>query len=198
MNTIFSIRGVLREANQLMKNRRWMMIKQYLLVTVVFQVALALLLGKGAMLGTLIGVFISIKWSLAYVNKGTFSYNDIYEGVTAKQFVYFICALLLVILSIFGGFLLLIIPGIIFLVRLMFVKFITTEKEITPRMALRESKRITKGYRWKLFFLMCVLILINIVGLICLIVGVFITAPLTTLAFAVAYKKLSQREVVTA
>ena len=198
MNNTFSIRGTFREANQLMKNRRWMMIKQYALIAFVFQLALAFLLGKGAMLATLIGLFITTKWALAYVNKGSFSFDDITAGVTGKQFVYFLGAVLLMVVSVIGGTLLLIIPGIVFYVRLVFVKFITTEKEMSPRAALKESKRITKGHRWKLFFLLCAVILLNIVGFLCLVVGIFVTAPLSMLALAVAYKKLSHREAVIA
>lgn len=194
MNT-FSIRGVLKEANALMVNRRWMMIKQYLVIAVVLQLLLMVLFGRGALIGAMLGIFLTTKWSLAYVRKGTFSYNDLFENITLKNVVYFICATALVFLSIFGGLLLLIIPGIIFSVRLSLTKFVAIEKNLTPLMALKESKRITKGNRWKLFFFFITLAAINVIGVLCLIVGVFFTAPLSMLALALAYKKLSEPAV---
>jgi uncharacterized membrane protein len=102
-----------------------------------------------------------------------------------------VLAVFLVAISVLGGCLLLIIPGIIFAVRLMFVNYIAAEKHISPMVALSESKRITKGYRWKIFGFLCVMGLINLLGLLCLIVGVLYTAPLTILATAILYKKLS-------
>ena len=84
------------------------------------------------------------------------------------------------------------IPLILLYVPRMFAKFIAVEKNITPTKALCMSKKITKGVRAKLLWLLIVLILINIVGILCLIIGVFYTAPLTALTIAVVYKKLSR------
>ena len=151
------------------------------------------LFGNGAIIGSMITSYIVVKWALAYVNKGSFSFDDIFEGLTFKKFIYYVLAIILLGLSVVGGHILLIIPGIIFAVRLAFVKFIIIENEIKPMEALRESKRITKGYRWKLFWFFLVLLLINLLGLICLIVGIFYTAPLTALAVVIVYKKLSNR-----
>ena len=192
MTNSFSIRGTLREANQLMKPHRWNMVKQYALIAFVFPLALLFLFGKGAYIGAFIALFISINWSLSYVNKGSFDYNDLFENFTFKDLVYFFCALLLVTISVIGGLVLLIIPGLIFLTRLSFAKYIAIEKKLSPMAALRESKRITKGHRWKIFLFLVIMLLINILGLICLIVGVFFTAPLTRIAHTILYKKLSQ------
>ena len=89
------------------------------------------------------------------------------------------------------------IPLILLYIPRMFAKFIAVEKNIKPTKALRMSKKITKGVRAKLLWLLIVLILINIVGVLCLIIGVLYTAPLTALTIAVVYKKLS-RETETA
>ena len=76
----------------------------------------------------------------------------------------------------------------------MFAKFIAVEKDITPTKALRMSKKITKGVRVKLFGLLIVLMLVNVLGVLCLIIGIFYTAPLTAITVALVYKKLSREE----
>ena len=193
MEQIFSIRAVLKEANAMMRPKFWMMIGQYFLIAFLLTFLFQVLFGKGAFIGGFIVSYISVKWALAYVNKGSFSFDDIFEGLTLKKFIYFVLAIFLVGLSIFGGILLLVIPGIIFGVRLAFAKYIAIENEMKPMQALRESKRITKGYRWKLFWFFLAILFVNILGLVCLLVGVFYTAPLTALATVIVYKKLSRK-----
>ena len=193
MQQTFSIKAILNEATTLMKPHRWAAIGQYALISIGLSIAFSLLFGKGAFIGSFISSFILVKWTLSYIKTGDFSFDQIFDGVSFKHFIYFIFASLLVLLSVFGGMLLLIIPGIIFAVRLMFVTYIAAEKQMAPMEALRESKRITKGYRWKIFGFLLVLGLINILGFLCLIVGVLYTAPLTAIATGLLYKKLSSQ-----
>lgn len=193
MEQIFSTGSVLKEAAAIIRTKFWAIIGQYFLIVFLLGMLFHVLFGNGAIIGSMITSYIVVKWALAYVNKGSFSFDDIFEGLTFKKFIYYVLAIILLGLSVVGGHILLIIPGIIFAVRLAFVKFIIIENEIKPMEALRESKRITKGYRWKLFWFFLVLLLINLLGLICLIVGIFYTAPLTALAVVIVYKKLSNR-----
>jgi len=194
----FSVGGVIKEAYAIMKPKFWSAIGQYLLIGFVLQILFAVLLGKGAFLGSIITTYICIRWALAYTRKGSFNFDDIFENVTFKKFVYYIYASFLVGISIIGGFLLLIVPGIIFAVRLTFATYFAIDKDVKPMEALRESKRITKGNRWKLYWFLVVCVFINILGLLCLIVGVLFTAPLTAIATAIVYKKLlKMKSVVT-
>ncbi|MEI6316451.1 MAG: DUF975 family protein [bacterium] len=191
MEKIFSTGAVLKEASAIMRSKFWPIIGQYFVIVFLLGILFRVIFGNAAIVGSLITSYIAVKWAFAYINKGSFSFDDIFEGVTFKKFVYFVVAIFLVGLSIVGGMILLIIPGIIFAIRLAFVKFIMVEKEMKPMEALRESKRITKGYRWKLFWFFLVVLFINILGLICLFVGLLYTAPLTALATVIVYKKLS-------
>ncbi len=189
----FSIGAIYKEATAIMKPERWGKIWQFWLISLVFSIALYVLLGKGALIGGFIVTFIVTVWSLSFVTKGSFSYDDVFASFTLKDFSYFICALLLVGLAVLGGLILLIIPGIVVMVRLFFVQFVTVEKKLTPRQSLKESIRITKGARWKIFWFIIVSLLINLLGLICLVVGLLYTVPLTQLAKAILYKKLSEQ-----
>jgi uncharacterized membrane protein len=64
------------------------------------------------------------------------------------------------------------------------------DKNLEPVEAVKTSWRMTKGNVWNLFFFGILLGLINILGFLCLIVGLFITVPLSMLATAFVYRKL--------
>jgi uncharacterized membrane protein len=102
---------------------------------------------------------------------------------------YFVGTLLQEIIVIVG-FILLIIPGVIFATRLQYTSYLIVDKDLGPLEAIKKSWAITKGNTWNLFFFGILLVLINLLGLICLIVGLFITVPLSLLATTFVYRKL--------
>jgi uncharacterized membrane protein len=69
--------------------------------------------------------------------------------------------------------------------------FLVIEKNMKPIEALKESARMTKGSRWKLFLLGLALTGLTILGMIPLMLGLFIAAPLSMLALVHAYRTLS-------
>lgn len=71
------------------------------------------------------------------------------------------------------GFAALIIPGIILACRLVFVPYLVMDKELDPIRSVEESWRMTSGYGWTIFGLGLMAIPIFILGLICLLIGVF-------------------------
>ena len=89
------------------------------------------------------------------------------------------------------GFILLIIPGVYLALKYQFYKFLIVDKEMQPIEALKESARMTKGHMWQLFWLFWLALGINILGLLALGVGLFITIPTTLLAYTFVYKRLS-------
>ncbi|MDP3645925.1 MAG: DUF975 family protein [bacterium] len=90
------------------------------------------------------------------------------------------------------GFILLIIPGIIWSLRYMFVPYLIMERKLGPIEALRESARITYGHKWQLLGLLGLAFLVNLLGFLCLLVGLLVTIPVTALAIAHAYRTLSK------
>lgn len=109
-----------------------------------------------------------------------------------KPFWKFAAAAILGGIAMFIGLLLLIVPGIILGVLLVFFPFIIIEKGTGPIAALKESAALTKGNRWKIFWLSLAMLGINILGLLALVVGLFVTIPVTYLALVHAYRELSQ------
>jgi uncharacterized membrane protein len=98
-------------------------------------------------------------------------------------------------LVVWAGFMLLIIPGIYWALKFQYFGYFVVEQGCDPVEAMRKSSRITKSVKWKLFGFGIVLAVINIVGAICLLVGLFVTIPTTLLAYSSVYRKLlSQTE----
>lgn len=91
------------------------------------------------------------------------------------------------------GFIFFIIPGIILAIKLQYTGFIVVDEKAGPFEALRRSWEITRGNGWRLLGFGVVLLLINVLGLLCFFVGIFITVPITSLAAAYVYNKLSSR-----
>jgi len=74
---------------------------------------------------------------------------------------------------------------------LIFATYFIVDRDLGPIVAIKESVRVTKGHRWQLFILAIALILINILGAIALLVGLLVSIPVSLLAIAHAYRKLS-------
>ena len=89
------------------------------------------------------------------------------------------------------GFALLVIPGIIASVLLMFAPFLVIDRGLSPFAAVKASFAINKEHFWAVFLLMLAAIAANIIGLILLGVGLLVSIPVTVIAMAYAYRTLS-------
>ena len=144
---------------------------------------------------TLISMGATAFYLAAHDNPQTASVSMLWHP---QKFWSFLGASLLVSIVVVLGMILLIVPGIIFALMFMFATMIVIDRGLGPIESMKESKRITTGYKWKLFGLGLVLTLLNIVGLLALIVGLLVTVPVTILAFTRAYRELSARAGVPA
>lgn len=108
-----------------------------------------------------------------------------------EPFLKYIGATILMSIVVMIGFVLLIIPGIIASLVLMFTTYLVIDKNLGPIEAIQESRRITKGHLGKLFIFALALIGINILGAICLGVGLLVSMPVSSLAIVQAYRVLS-------
>lgn len=93
-------------------------------------------------------------------------------------------------LIILAGFILLIVPGIIWAVKFSLCYYFVIDKGLGPIEALKASSRTTMGVKWQLFGFGIVCALINLLGLFCLIVGIFATYPTVLVASALVYRQL--------
>lgn len=95
---------------------------------------------------------------------------------------------------IFVGYLLLIVPGVIWSLKFQYFSYLMVDKNMGPIDAMKRSSRITKGHKWNLFLFGILLALINLAGLLALGVGLFLTLPTTFMASAFVYRKLLSQE----
>lgn len=105
----------------------------------------------------------------------------------------FMAASVLYTLIIFGGIMLLIIPGIIWGIQFSLYPYFIVEKKLGPIEALQASSKATRGAKWDLFLFGLLLGLINIGGFLFFVVGLFATIPTTMVAYAYVYRRLSER-----
>lgn len=102
---------------------------------------------------------------------------------------YFLTALLYGLI-VFGGFLLLVVPGFIWAMQFAFALFLTVEHGREPVEALKESSRLTRGHRWELFLFSLALAGINLVGAMLVGLGLIFTVPLSVLAMTYVYRRV--------
>jgi len=91
------------------------------------------------------------------------------------------------------GFLLLIVPGFIFLYKFILIPYVIVEEDTGILEAFKRSSKLTKGVRFKLFLFSIVIFFMFILGLITL-VGWILVAFISQFAMAYIYVKLSEQE----
>ncbi|MBC8012921.1 MAG: hypothetical protein H7X74_02375 [Methyloceanibacter sp.] len=139
-------------------------------------------------LGTLISMGATAFYLAAHDNPDTVDLSALWHP---RPFWKYLGVSILLTLAVVIGFLLLIVPGIIFGLMFMFATFVVIERELGPIDAMNESNRITRGHKWQLFGFVLLLLLINLLGLLALVVGLLVSIPVSTLAFTHAYRVLS-------
>ena len=162
-------------------------IEEYLVAGTVEYFALSFLQWLGSMLLSM-GI---LKISLKLHDGDDASFSDLFSSweLLINYILVQIVSSFLILLGLF----LLIIPGIILAVKFSFAGYFVVDKGLNPIEALRKSAAITKGVKWDLLGLYLVIGCINLVGFVCLVVGLLITIPITWLALAFVYRKLLTR-----
>jgi uncharacterized membrane protein len=130
----------------------------------------------------------TIKIILDILDKGTAKVSTFFSF--ANLLGKFILGSLLYLLIVLGGFILLVIPGIIWGIKYSFFTYLIVDKNLGPMEAIKKSGEITAGKKGKLFGLFLLFMLINILGAVCFLVGLFVTIPITMLTGAYVYRKL--------
>ncbi len=92
------------------------------------------------------------------------------------------------------GFVMLIVPGIIFACRLAFVPYLVVDKQMDVMEALRVSWNMTRGYGGQIFLMGLMAFFIALGGLLLLIVGIFISIMWIKTSFAAMYYAVEQKD----
>lgn len=132
-----------------------------------------------------------IKVALKFYDHQKADLKDLYDHY--PLFLKYILGTFLYGIIVALGIIVLIIPGIIFAVKLQFVPYLIIDKGLGPIEALQKSWALTKDNGFNLFLLGLLLVLINILGALALGIGLFWTVPTTWLATVFVYRKLSPK-----
>lgn len=92
------------------------------------------------------------------------------------------------------GIVCLIVPGIILAIMWMFTFPVIGETPLGFWEAMRESSRLTEGYRWRLFLLALACILVALLGLLVFCVGLFVALAVDFAALGLAYRFLQGKK----
>lgn len=123
-------------------------------------------------------------------------FENLFDGL-ARLHIY-IAANIVVGIAVCMGLVLLVVPGIIFLLRLWFVGFVVVDEQVGPLEAIQRSWDITRGHTLDLFLLFILLVGLNILGIIAILVGLLITLPMSGLALAFVYRHLKPKAAAVA
>jgi uncharacterized membrane protein len=143
--------------------------------------ALSWLLGALMMMGI-------IRIVLKFVDGGKAPFKELW--VSFDRFWSYLGASVLYILIVIGGLCLLIVPGIMWAIRFGYYGYFVIDGKSGVMDALRRSAALTNGAKMDLFVFALAMLGINLLGAICLGVGVLVTIPLTWLAFGYVYRRL--------
>ncbi|MBL8022705.1 MAG: hypothetical protein JNK54_00285 [Elusimicrobia bacterium] len=152
---------------------------------------------ESQMLNVIIGIGFNVfSWyltfnalgiSLKLIDSKPVEYADLWRP--QNKFWFYVLATLLYGVITALGTLLLVVPGIILGLMFMFYGYVMIEKSLGPIEALQESKRLTQGVKMDLFLFSLLAIGLNLLGMLALLVGVFVTMIVTYLAIAHLYRQ---------
>jgi uncharacterized membrane protein len=185
------IKKLFKEAYDIAEEHLWVLVGTFALIFFGGFV-LSALAKDNILLNLLISSLMSmtlILFGLSYVWGSRFSFEMVFEHFNFRKFVYYFIASITTSVIILVGFVLFIVPGCIAMSTLIFTPYLIMNKNLKPIDAMKESRRLTKGIRMKIFMMVLLSVLVNILGLICFGFGLLFTIPLTLIAFSLAYKK---------
>jgi uncharacterized membrane protein len=146
---------------------------------------IAIILGMGITLGL-------TKIAIMFADSEKGEIGDLFSCF--RLLLRYIVATIIYCAIVMVGLLLLVFPGIIWGIKFFYYPYLIVDKDEGIIGSLRASSQITMGAKWDLLVLFILLALINILGVVCLFVGLFVTVPITMVATAVAYRSLESQE----
>jgi uncharacterized membrane protein len=119
--------------------------------------------------------------------------GDIFQGFK-KGYLNIVLANLCVAAIVGIGFILFIVPGIIFACRLAFVRYLVMDKGLDPVAAIEKSWFMTRGHGWRIFGMYLLTLLMFFCGLVLLIIPGLLVLMWAGAAFASLYHAIDLEE----
>ena len=115
-------------------------------------------------------------------------FADLFKGF--NFFIPTLVASLLIGLFTFGGTLLCIIPGLVIAAMYKFTYLFIIDKRMDFWPAMQASHAVVKNDYFGFTMFLLLAFLVNCLGLLCCVVGLFVTIPVTFVAITIAYKEI--------
>ncbi len=129
---------------------------------------------------------------LKAVRGETVQIKDIFQPF--NQFVDVVLANILVTGIVIAGIILLIIPGIIFAIKLVFVPYLVMDRKMNAINAVKESWKMTGGFGWTIFGMAILAFFICVGGFIVFFVGIIVSLMWIGAAFASLYYAVDSKK----
>lgn len=123
---------------------------------------------------------------LRFVRDERANVAEMFQGFR-KGYLNIVLANLLVVAIVGIGFILLIVPGIIFWCRLAFVPYLVIDKGLDPVAAIEKSWFMTRGHGWRIFGMYLLSVVLFMLGLLVIVVGGLFALMWAGTAFAALY-----------
>ncbi|BBC24241.1 hypothetical protein [Pseudanabaena sp. ABRG5-3] len=166
----------------------------FFLVTCLINVVLAFIPVVGQIASALISAPLGAGYTfvvLAILRGQSFEFNDFFKGLSNKYFLQLFLISLVGGLLIALGFLLLLIPGIYLSVSYVFAVQFAVDWDLEFFQALEASRKLVSRQWLQVFVLLILIGLMNILGVLLLGVGIFVTAPLSICILVSLYNDIA-------
>jgi serine/threonine protein kinase len=152
--------------------------------------------GNTVLAGSALGVLISgpllgglCLFFLKKIRGETATVETAFSGFSNRFLQLFLASFVPTVLTMLG-FICLILPGIYLAVAWMFTLPLVIDKGMDFWPAMELSRKTVSKHWWKFFGYALILLLLNVVGLVCCLVGFFIAAPFTKASLMYAYQDI--------
>jgi hypothetical protein len=145
------------------------------------------------LIGSILSVFMSagiLRVMLRVVRGEATQIKDLFAD--PKLVPHYFVASLLYGLIVLAGFLLLIVPGIVWSIKYGMFGYFLVERKAGIMDSFRQSAALTEGAKWQLLWLGLATAGITLLGILAFFVGIFFALPLVSLAHAYAYVLLGK------
>jgi uncharacterized membrane protein len=115
-------------------------------------------------------------------------FADLFKGF--NYFVPTLVASLLIGLFVFGGTLLCIIPGLVIAAMYKFTFLFIVDKRMDFWPAMQASHAVARNDYFGFTMFLLLMALVDLLGVLCCVIGIFVALPVTFAAITVAYKEL--------
>lgn len=144
---------------------------------------------------SLLLAFIWIRFTLGLIDKKIFNpfLREALPSLT--QYWNLLKTIILYSLCVLAGVILLVIPGFYVSGRLLFVIYLSIDKNQGGVVTIKEAWNMTKGYGWKLLWKSFLIGLFMALGFVALFFGSFVTYPLGMIVMAMMYREFSKMKL---